>query len=69
MPAAPEIADSERLARARTENRELKRQLAVAIIDNDEFRPATLAELEAENQMLRARLDQYIKENERLSRS
>jgi putative tricarboxylic transport membrane protein len=65
---ADEASAAARLDTARQENRALKQQLAVAIIDNDQFKPATWEALEAENRELRERLAAYLEENARLRR-
>ena len=57
----------ERLRRARQENRILKQQLAEAVIVNAEHQPTSLADLEAENESLRARIAHFASENERLT--
>ena len=65
---SPTNAADERIQRAQTENRHLKQQLAAAIIQNDDLKPATIEELEAENSSLRARLEHFNRANERLGR-
>ena len=62
----PTSYHAERLNQARALNRELKQKLSAAIIENDQWQPATLEELEADNRSLEARLSSYIEANERL---
>ncbi len=66
LASQPASSHVERLAQARALNRELKQKLSVAIIENDQWQPATLEELEADNRTLEARLSSYIEANERM---
>lgn len=57
--AVSPIDVARRTAELRAENRALKQQLAETIILSDDARPATIGELEEENEKLRQRLRQY----------